>query len=243
MPESVYQDRENNVLYVSNIDGADGWTVDSVGSVVQLDFDGKLVKDNWVTGLNAPKGIGKFQNKLFVADVEELVIIDIASGQVLDKVKPEGAQRLNDVTVDDKGAVYVTDTKSRVLYRYVNNSFQVMLDSNKLKGPNGVLFSKGDLYIADAGSLYRIEQDNQLTELASGMEASTDGIVELENGDFIVSCWVGTVYYIGKDGSKKLLLDTRDQQMNTADIDYDPESRTLYIPTFFKNKLQAYKVE
>lgn len=242
IPESVYFDRKDNLFYVTNIEGA-SWNTDGVGSVVKLGINGKLIKDNWISGLNAPKGIGRYKNLLYVADITQLVVIDIAKGEVKEKINVKGAERLNDVSVDPLGAVYVTDTKMRRLYKFVNNSPTVVLDSNQLKGPNGVLYYQNQLYIADFGSLYRVEKNKKLAPLASGMEPSTDGIVAVGNGDFIVSCWVGTIYYIKKDGTKQLLLDTREQQLNTADIDYDPATKILYVPTFFGNKIVAYLVK
>ncbi|WP_346236230.1 SMP-30/gluconolactonase/LRE family protein [Niabella insulamsoli] len=242
VPESVYFDKNDQLFFITNIEG-NGWDADGKGSVVKLGLDRKLIKDNWITGLNAPKGIGRHKNLLYVADITQLVIIDIAKGEVKEKINVEGAERLNDVTVGAAGEVYVTDTKARRLYKFANHTTSVVLDSNQLKGPNGVLYFQGQLYIADAGSLYRIEANKSLTTLASGMEASTDGIIALGDGAFIVSCWIGTIYHVKKDGTKNLLLDTRAQKLNTADIDYDPKKKILFVPTFFGNKVVAYRVQ
>jgi hypothetical protein len=52
-----------------------------------------------------------------------------------------------------------------------------------------------------------------------------------------------TVYYVKANGSKEVLLDTRDQGMNSADIGYDSENRILYVPTFYKNSVFAYQLK
>jgi hypothetical protein len=73
------------------------------------------------------------------------------------------------------------------------------------------------------------------------MDGSTDGIEPVGN-DFIVSCWTGVIYYVHANGKIEQLLDTRDKQVNSADIGYDPANQIVYVPTFFKNNVVAYKL-
>jgi hypothetical protein len=39
------------------------------------------------------------------------------------------------------------------------------------------------------------------------------------------------------------LLDTTEQKISSADIDYDSKTKTLYVPTFFTNRVMAYSLE
>ena len=41
----------------------------------------------------------------------------------------------------------------------------------------------------------------------------------------------------------KILLDTREQKRNTADIGYDPAARIVYVPTFLKKSVVAYRLK
>ncbi len=75
------------------------------------------------------------------------------------------------------------------------------------------------------------------------MEGGTDGVENVTGKDFIVSCWVGSIWYVKADGSKEHLLDTRDQKINSADIGYDAKNRTVYVPTFWKNSIAAYQLK
>ena len=75
------------------------------------------------------------------------------------------------------------------------------------------------------------------------MEASTDGIENVQGNEFIVSCWSGVIYYVNADGTTEQLLDTREDKINSADIGYDPKTRTVYVPTFFKNNIVAYQLQ
>jgi hypothetical protein len=76
IPESVLPDIKNNILYVSLIDGG-AWAADGKGGVGKLSADGKKYDSTWITGLNAPKGMGIAGNQLYIADITEVIIIDI----------------------------------------------------------------------------------------------------------------------------------------------------------------------
>jgi sugar lactone lactonase YvrE len=238
VPESVLFDAGNNVLYVANIDGTDPWGKDGKGSVGKLGMDSKIISVDWVTGLNAPKGMGLYKGNLYVADMVNLVVIDIAKGSISKTIAVEGAQGLNDVTVDKKGVVYVSDSKGKKVFRVENDKAELFLDN--LKGPNGVLMRGDDFYVLDAGGAYK---DKSLTKLADGMEGGTDGIENVTGNDFIVSCWQGAIWYVSADGTKEKLLDTREEKKNTADIGFDPKTKTVYVPTFWKNSVVAYEVK
>jgi hypothetical protein len=246
VPESVLYDATNKVLYVTNIDGSDPWGKDGKGSIGKVGLDGKIINAEWVTGLNAPKGMGMYKGKLYVADLTEIVVIDIAKGKIVQHWPISGAMGLNDITIYPKGGLYVSDSKARKVYS-IPVSFPkkmgFILDSNQLKRPNGVLLHGNNLYVLDDGTMYRLEKNRTLTKITDGMEGGTDGIENVQDNDFIVSCWGGTIWYVKADGTKELLLDTREQKINSADIGYDVKNKIVYVPTFWKNSIVAYQLQ
>ncbi len=241
VPESVLPDVKRKVLYVSNIDGKDPWAKDDAGSIGKLGMDGKIIAVDWVRGLHAPKGMGLFKNMLYVADVTDVVVIDVDKGEIVKRIPVPNAEGLNDVTVDPKGVVYVSDSKAKRVYRVKGNDANPHVEG--LQSPNGVLWHKENLYILDKGGLYRVEYDRQLTKLADGMEGGTDGVEPVYDKEFIVSCWAGVIYYVTADGNKEILLDTRNDKKNSADIGYDPATRMVYVPTFWRNSVVAYQLK
>lgn len=241
VPESVFFDAKNSVLYVANIDG-EPWGKDGKGSIGKVGLDGKIIAVDWVSGLQAPKGMGMYQNNLYVADLTDVVVIDVMKGTIVDRIAIAGALGLNDVSVSEKGIVYVSDSRGRKVYAVENKNAKIVIDSAQLKGPNGVLIHKGDLYVLDAGGMYRLEKSGGLTKLAEGMEGGTDGVEHVANGDFLVSTWGGVIYYVKADGSKEVLLDGRPLKINAADIGYDAAKRIVYVPTFWKNSVVAYEL-
>lgn len=240
VPESVLYDADNKVLYVANIDG-EPWGKDGKGSIGKVSLDGKVIVTDWVTGFNCAKGMGLHKGILYVADFNAVKMVDVKKGKLVDSIVVEKAQGLNDLSVDEKGVLYVTDSRAKKLYRIENKTPVVLLDS--LKGPNGVLKRGDDLFVLDAGSMYKVNADKSLVKIAEGMEGGTDGIENIKDNDYIISCWAGTIYYIGQDGTKQLLLDTRAEKKNTADIGINHKSKIIYVPTFFKNTVVAYEVK
>lgn len=239
-PESVYFDSRNMVLYVANIDGkAD--EKDGRGSIGKVGLDGKIIATDWVSGLNAPKGMALVKNTLWVADIDEVVAIDIQSGQITNHVKIDGAIFLNDLTSDQKGVLYVSDSRTKKVHRIENGKSSVYVEN--LQGPNGLLVHNKVLYILDNGTMNKVGKDKSIQKLAEGMEGGTDGIENVKGNEFIVSCWGGVIYYVKEDGNKEKLIDTREQKINSADIGYDARNRIVYVPTFFKNSIVAYQLQ
>ena len=240
VPESVLHDAKNKMLYVSNIDGLNPWEKDGHGSIGIMSEDGKNIVAEWVVGLDAPKGMGLYKGKLYVANLTEIAVIDINKAAIVKRIPIAGSVGLNDISIDKKGVIYVTDSKAKKLYKVVNGKPELLLEN--LNGPNGVLVKGSNVYLLDAGSFNKVEADKTLTKYADGMEGGTDGIEQVKENEFIISCWAGAIWYVKKDGTKKLLLDTMEEKKNTADIGYDPKTKTLFVPTFWRNTVVAYKI-
>jgi sugar lactone lactonase YvrE len=241
VPESVYHDEKTGKIYVSNIEGKGAWDKDGRGSISIITASGKILSPFWVTGLHAPKGMGMFQDFLIVADVDSVVIIEPTRAQIVKKIYIEGAQALNDLTVDKRGNIYVSDSKTKKIHMIDGLKLDVSLYIDGLKGPNGVLFVDRTLYYVDAGGFYKVAKDKQKVLIVDGLEGGADVIEQIDEENFLVSCWSGTIYHVNLKGEKKLLLDTRSGQINAADIGYDKKRKIVYVPTFYKNNVMAYQ--
>jgi hypothetical protein len=240
IPESVLFDAQRKVLYVSNIDG-EPWANDGKGSIGKVGLDGKVIAVDWVSGLNAPKGMALRGSLIYVGDLTQVVVIDIDRGAVTDRITVSGAEGLNDVAIDSADTVYVSDTKTKKVFAIKDGQSSTYLEN--LRGPNGLLFHDGALYVLDGEGLYRVGSNRTLEPLSDGMPGGVDGVENVTGTDFIVSCWHGTIYYVKGDGTRTVLLDTHEQKINSADIGYDPRNRVVYVPTFFKNSVVAYELK
>lgn len=240
VPESVYFDEKRGLLYVSNIDG-EPWGDDKKGSIAKVGLDGKIIAGEWVTGLSAPKGMALVGNRLYVGDMTQVVVIDVEKGAIAKRIEVPGAERLNDVAADPKGTVYVSDSQGKKVYAIAKDQPSVYVEN--LKGPNGLLHLNGALYVLDGDGVYRVAKDRSLEPIASGIEGVLDGIEPVSDNEFLISTWQGTVHFVKTDGTHELLLDTRADKINAADIGYDRRKRIVYVPTFFKNSVTAYELK
>jgi DNA-binding beta-propeller fold protein YncE len=240
-PESIVYDKNTTFFYITNIEGQPS-AKDGKGSIAMMSKDGKTIETDWITGLNAPKGIALVNNKLFIADIDEVVVADIASKAIEKKIHIENAKGLNDVAADPKGNVFVSDKQGKRIYK-LSAAGEVQVYLEDLQEPNGLAIVDDNLYVLDKGSLLKVDASLGITNVAFGMLASTDGLVYIPGKGFIVSCWEGSLYHVSESGKQTLLLDTRPQKKNTADIYYDEETRLLYVPTFYQNTIEVYELE
>nr|WP_294898639.1 ATP-binding protein [uncultured Pedobacter sp.] len=237
-PESVLP--LGNLLYVSLIDG-DGAKADGKGEIAILKEDGTVVNKEWITGLNAPKGLGFYKGKLYVADLNKVVKIDVKSARIESSIPITEAVFLNDIAVNSKGEVFVSDTRLGKIYRIVND--QATLFVADVKNANGLKFVNDELYVLSGSNLLKIGKNNQPNIIAKDFEAAGDGLEPYKKGEFIATCWAGLIYHVKANGTFDLLLDTRAEKMNTADIGFNAKKGILYVPTFLKNSVVAYKIE
>lgn len=238
--ESVIYDNVNDVLYVSNINGApDGR--DGNGSIAKVALDGQIVQAQWITGMDAPKGMGIFNGKLYVSDIYRIHEIDIASGKIANSYVVDSAKFLNDITVDATGKVYISDMGANSILVLENGVVSVWMTG--AEGVNGLLAEGTDVKMVSfaSGVFSSIDANKQVSMLADSIP-NGDGIEAIGDGSYLISSWNGMIHHIAADGSKTLLLDTSADDINAADIEYIADKKLLLVPTFFKNKVVAYEL-
>ena len=133
-PESARLDAQRNVLYVSNIAGEPNGK-DGVGFISKVSPDGNMQEAEWVTGLNAPKGMAMSGDLLYVSDVDQLVEIDLNNGEITNNCQAEGAQFLNDTVVHSDGRVFVSDMLADSIYVLENGTLSVWLRTRRWSIP------------------------------------------------------------------------------------------------------------
>jgi sugar lactone lactonase YvrE len=239
-PESVIYCQANNLIYVSNING-NASEKDGNGFISVLSADGDILNLEWATGLHAPKGMGLREGKLYVADIDQLVVIDLKNGKIINRFEAPGAQFLNDVTVSPEGKVFVSDMVTKKIHMLHDNNFSEWLYSEIFNRPNGLYAEDGKLYVGDH-HIFEIDMSTRKINIAVAEAGGVDGLEKTAGGDFIFSHWAGRVF-LHKDGETLKLLDTSEQNINSADIGFATKPELLLVPTFFDNRIIAYKID
>ncbi len=241
-PESVLFDPTNNVLYVSNIGGVPPTKKDGDGYISQMGLDGKIINAKWAKGFDAPKGMAIWGNKLYVSDIDKIKVVDLKTAKITNTYKVANAVFLNDVAVSSDSIIYVTDSETSSIHMLKNGKVTLVHSDSALGGTNGIFVDGNTLMLASSGTVYTMNiGDHSVQKVATGIP-NGDGVERYKNG-WIVSNWAGEVYYIDDKGSVTEILDTQEAKLNTADIEVIESMDLLLIPTFFGNKVIAYKLK
>ena len=253
-PESVVVDPATGAIYVSNIVGA-VMQKDGNGFIAKLNGDGKVVTRQWVKGLDSPTGLALHDRTLYVADVDQLVEINAASGEIVKRYPAKGATFLNDLAIDPDGTVYVSDTPSNTIWRLKDGSFEPWLADDKLNGPNGLLVQGDTLVVASLGKIPGVGQkqelaglslislkDQSVTKIGSGQPiGNLDGLELLQPGVYLVTDWAaGALYRVDAKGKAQQLIDLN---QGSADLTYLPDKKIVLIPMMLDNTLVAYRLD
>jgi hypothetical protein len=100
---------------------------------------------HWVKGLTAPKGHGLYKNKLYAAETKAVAVIDVSTTAVIQRIPVDGAEMLNDITIDEKGIVYVSDTRKNKVHKIENGKASVCLEN--MNNANGLPAKGNSIYI------------------------------------------------------------------------------------------------
>lgn len=243
--ESVIYDKERELIYVSNING-DPTEKDGNGFISALNTNGEVVEQYFFSGyLDAPKGMGIHGDKLYVTNIDELVEIDVNTKVSTNTWRIDTAKFLNDVAVGGDGTVYFSDSRANTIYSLQDGNVAVFLHDENLQGPNGLLINDSIMMVAtmNGSQLLKINMNekNNLEVMTEDIGAG-DGIVAAGDGSFLVSSWNGEVFFVDENGSKQSILNTRGDEINSADIEYIEEENLLLVPTFFDNRVVAYQL-
>ena len=253
-PESVVQDPATGAIYVSNIVGA-VMQKDGNGYIAKLKPDGTVATKQWVKKLNAPTGMALLDRTLYVADVDELLEINVASGEIVKRYPAKGAIFLNDVAVAEDGTVYASDTPMNTIWRLKDGAFEPWFANDVLNGPNGLLVQDGKLIVASFGKLPGEGQKQELGDLlAVDIEkqavttigkndklGNLDGLQALGPGVYLVTDWAaGGLYRLDAKGKFERLLKLG---KSSADFIYLPDRKLALIPIMLSNSLVAYTLD
>jgi hypothetical protein len=151
-PESVEWDAAAGVLYVSNM-GADPMAKDGDGYIGTLGTDGVIQTDKWVTGLDAPKGMAIVAGKLYTADIDQLIEIDIATAGISNRFPAAGSVLLNDVIAAPDGRIFVSDTFGNSVWVLEAGAMAIFAQDPALMGANGLTIAGNALIVANLGDV------------------------------------------------------------------------------------------
>lgn len=240
-PESVALSNDGTFLYVTNVNG-EGDAEDGNGFISRVSLEGEMLEREFATGLDAPKGIMVGGDALYVADINELVVLDAATGAIRRRVPIPGAVFLNDLTFAADGQVLMADSATQRIYGVRSDAAEIWLEHELLDSINGFLPEEDRLLVTTmAGRLLAIDYESRaISVLAEGL-GNADGVAALGEGRYLVSEWPGLMHVVNTaDGAHETIMDTQaeDRFLN----DFLLVGDILYQPHWEPSELTAYRV-
>ncbi|HEX9149454.1 MAG TPA: ATP/GTP-binding protein [Thermoanaerobaculia bacterium] len=240
-PESVFWDEVSRTWFVSNVVGKEN-EKDGKGWISRLDANGKVVQRKWVEGLDSPHGVRVHAGTLYAADVDRIVVIDVAKARIRERISAPGAKFLNDVAVGPSGDVYVSDTLGDAIYR-CTTSCEVLVKSDALEGPNGLLVDGDRLIVATwgpitdpitfatktPGRLISVDlKTKQIAPLGEGKPIGNLDGIEKDGADYLVTDFMaGKIFRVSKSVAATVL---KSGFAESADLGWDPGRRIIAVP-------------
>lgn len=244
-PETVVYDPSRKVLYVTNFDTYNRSGPVGMQAISKVALDGSIEEMEWITGLYNPLGMAIAGDRLYVVEPRSLVEIDIREANVLGRQSPPQPVFLNDIAIDQSGNIYVSDSGKGTIYKFTDGSFEEWVAGGEINRPNGLHVHRGNLIVGNNGdhSLKSVDLEskeiNTIVTLGPGI---IDGVETDRDGNYLVSHWEGKVYRITPEGQKEKILDTTPPEIYCANFAYVADKDLLFIPTFFDNRVIAYKL-
>jgi DNA-binding beta-propeller fold protein YncE len=239
-PESAALSADGTFLYVTNVNG-EGEVKDGNGFIARVSTDGRMLEREFAAGLDAPKGIARSGDALYLADINQLVVIDAATGAVRRRVPAPGAQFLNDLAFAPDGQVLIADSGGARIYAVRSDTAEAWLEHELLDSVNGLLPEPERLVVTTmAGRLLAIDYTTRaITVLAEGL-GDADGVGALGDGRYLVSEWPGLMHVAASDGTHATIMDTRAERRFLNDFLLVGD--VVYQPHWEPSEMSAYRV-
>ena len=254
-PESFIVDPATGIYYISNINGSPT-EKDNNGFIAKLDKTGKITALKFIEGgrggvtLHAPKGLDIIGDVLYASDIDAVRGFDKSTGKLLQNVdlKGMGALFLNDLTHDDQGNLYVSDTTMFVDPKAVPTIFKIetqnqhkasiLVRDAALIGPNGlIVHPRTKRLLADTwstGKILEIGPDGKIkTFVEDPAWKDLDGLDYDHAGNLYTSSFTGgTIYKITPDLKVTIV---KSGLNSPADINLNRKDNMILMPSFNGN--------
>jgi DNA-binding beta-propeller fold protein YncE len=253
-PESVVSDTRGQHLYVSNINGQPT-ELNGKGYISKLDVNGTVIKQQWLTGFDAPKGMAIKGDTLYVADMQQVHVVSLSKGKIVKHYQAPNAKMLNDITIGDDGSVYISDLLGGGIYQIKHNKMAMWFNPTQLPHPNGLLWQDDSLLVASwglgmnndfttktPGSIYKVNINADTSALSLVPVAGAQKMGNLDgltsNGDDLyVSDWInGNLFKVSGNKREKVL------SLKPGLADISSHKGLLFAPMMMDGVVRAWKI-
>jgi hypothetical protein len=245
-PESVLYDADQDVYFISNINGAPD-AADGNGFISRVNAETLRSDAKWIESgkseviLNAPKGMAVIGDDLFVADITTVRVFDRKSGKPKGETMLSGATFLNDIASDGT-SIYVSDSGADTVWQITAGTAQKFAEGKHLKNPNGLDVVNGELWVVTQGGteVYKLAKGKK-TSVALLPKSGLDGLAHLADGTLLITSWDQKCVYRGP--AKGPFTPFVENVNGPADIGIDTRRNRLLVPHFIDNVVSIHPLQ
>ncbi len=210
-PEGITYHDKSKKFFLSSIYEGKIISVNHQGEIEEFAKDASLVsiigmhvdkKNNRLVVCNSDSGFGVKSTKETTGRLAQVLMYDLSTGKKLQTVDLgslyQGGHFANDLTFDEVGNIYVTDSFSPVVYKIdTDGTPSLLVESELFRAPggsfglNGIVYHDSFLIVAraDVGKLYKVALDNpkDIKEIVlDGVVNSVDGLLLQKDNSLIL---------------------------------------------------------
>jgi len=255
-PETVVWDSEQDVYFISNINGDAAWDDDN-GYISKVSPSGDFLDRFFIDGrqpditLHAPRGMVIGGDTLYVADNHAVRLFDRKTGKPTGTWEVPDSVFLNDLAIDDQGKVLVTETgivitpagpvtkRPFAIYRFDDGKPVEIASGDAIHGPNGIENTPEGMtvveFMGSENGVFHLGADGSKTVIATLPTGELDGLARMPDGSLLVTSWEGNCIYHVVPGA---LPTVAVQHVGTpAGIAYDWQRKRILIPLLTSNEV------
>lgn len=262
-PESVRYDAEQDVYFISNINGMPPQK-DNNGFISRVRADGTMDSLRFIAGgragvtLHAPKGMALSGDTLWIADIDQVRAFNKRTGAPIASVSfaPLKALFLNDVVTGPDGTIYISDTAVRFeadgsmahpgvdrIFRIVGRTPSVALEGDTLGRPNGLAWdganSRFVIVPFDAKRIMTWKAGDAAPAFLVAGPGGFDGVEVLGDGRILVSSWADSAVHAIHDGRLTRLITG---VPSPADLGVDTKRNRVAVPLFQADRVEIWQL-
>lgn len=245
-PEAVRYDADQDVYFIANFTGG-GNDQDSTGFITKADAEGNIIEREFMSGtkkapLHAPRGMFLVNETLWAADVLGLHGFNKETGEQTDFVDFSEFEIgfLNDVSANENGVIYVTDTGNPRVYKVENGAATIFLDSLEIS-PNGITLDPENKKFVLAPwngetTFYTFNTEKDLVEYNSIVGGYFDGL-EFLNGKLLLASQQDSSIRVFDGNESSILIKTSGRP---ADIGINTQSNHIAVPYIALDRVEIW---
>ncbi|MFD2533300.1 SMP-30/gluconolactonase/LRE family protein [Gracilimonas halophila] len=247
-PEAVRYDPDQDIYFISNFTGG-GNEQDSTGFITKTDSRGGIQELRFMTGteeapLHAPRGMFIVDETLWVADVLGVHGFNKNTGEQTDFIDFSEFEIgfLNDISADENGRLYVTDTGTSTVYKIEDGAAELFL-ADLPSAPNGITLNPetGNFILAPWGGdqTYNAFNDaGELSEFATLDGGYIDGIEFIGATLFSASQQDSSIRIFNED-TERILIKTTGRP---ADIGINTKLNHIAVPYIALDRVDIWNL-